>query len=135
MNIQSLRRSLVVLAHATVGWALCFATMGVGLAVSTLQPALIVHAIAAPIYFFGVSTVYFRRFAYTSPLQTALAFTGFVVVVDFLLVGLVINRSLAMFASPLGTWIPFALIFSSTWVTGLLATQRALPASASAKRY
>jgi hypothetical protein len=128
MNSQNLRRSLVVLAHATVGWALCFATMGIGLAVSTLQPTLIVHAIGAPIYFFGVSMVYFKRFAYTSPLQTALAFTGFVVVVDFFLVALVINRSLAMFASPLGTWIPFALIFTSTWVTGLLATRPASPA-------
>jgi hypothetical protein len=41
-----------------------------------------------------------------------------VVVVDFFLVALVINRSLAMFASPLGTWIPFALIFASTWIAG-----------------
>lgn len=128
MTLQSLRRSLVVLGHATVGWALCFATMGIGLAVSTLPPTLVVHAIAAPIYFSGVSMVYFRRFAYTSPLQTALAFTGFVMVVDFLLMALVINRSLAMFASLLGTWIPFALIFTSTWVTGLLMARRGSPA-------
>jgi hypothetical protein len=128
MNGRGLRRCLVILAHAIVGWALCFATMGIGLAVSTLQPTLIVHAIGAPIYFVGVSTVYFERFAYTSPLRTALAFTGFVVAIDFLLVALVINRSLAMFASPLGTWIPFALIFTATWVTGLLVTRRVSPA-------
>jgi hypothetical protein len=125
MNTRRVRRSLVVLAHAAVGWAFCFATMGIGLAVSTLQPTLVVHAIGAPIYFFGVSMVYFKRFGYTSPLQTALAFTGFVVGIDFLMVALVINRSLAMFASPLGTWIPFALIFTSTWVTGLLVIGRA----------
>lgn len=45
-------------------------------------------------------------------------FVGFVIVVDFFLVALVIERSLEMFASPLGTWIPFALIFTSTYVTG-----------------
>jgi hypothetical protein len=124
MNRQSLRKSLVVLVHAFVGWALCFATIGIGLKVATLQPTLIAHAIGAPIYFFGVSMVYFKRFAYTTPLQTALAFTGFVVVVDFFLVALVILRSLDMFTSPLGTWIPFALIFTSTWLTGLFVTRQ-----------
>ena len=51
-------------------------------------------------------------------------FTGFVMVVDFLLVGLVILRSLEMFASPLGTWIPFGLIFASSWLTGVVVTRQ-----------
>jgi len=114
----------VIVAHAFVGWLLCFATMGIGLAISTLQPTLIVHAIGAPIYFFAVSWAYFRRFAYTGPFVTAIAFTAFVVVTDFFVVALVINRSLAMFASLLGTWIPFGLIFLSTWFTGLLFAPR-----------
>jgi hypothetical protein len=117
-------KTAVIVAHAFVGWALCAATIGIGQAVTTLQTALVVHAIVAPLFFCGVSIVYFTRFAYTTPLQAAAAFTGFVVLVDFLLVALVINRSLAMFASPLGTWIPFALIFGSTWLTGLLVTGR-----------
>jgi hypothetical protein len=29
-----------------------------------------------------------------------------------------------MFASTLGTWIPFGLIFVSTWLTGLLVRAR-----------
>lgn len=116
---------LIIVAHAFVGWALCFATIGIGMAETSLQTALIVHAIAAPIYFWAVSMVYFGRFAYTTPLQTAIAFTGFVVLVDFLLVGLVILRSLDMFATPLGTWIPFALIFASTWLTGYWRTRHA----------
>lgn len=115
----------MIAAHAFVGWALCAATIGIGQAVTSLQTALVVHAIAAPLFFSGVSIVYFTRFASTTPLQTAAAFTGFVVVVDFLLVALVVNRSVAMFASPLGTWIPFALIFGATWLTGLLVTGRA----------
>ncbi len=46
-------------------------------------------------------------------------FLVFVMAIDFFLVALLINRSLDMFASLLGTWIPFALIFSATYLTGL----------------
>lgn len=135
VNRERLRRTSSILAHAFVGWLLCFATMGIGLAVSSLQPTLVVHAAGAPVYFAGVSWVYFKRFAYTTPLQTALAFTAFVVIVDFFLVALIINRSLAMFGSALGTWIPFTLIFASTLVMGLVlsgpraALRKALPPS------
>lgn len=122
--MSKLHQVLVITAHAATGWALCFATMGVGLAVSTLQPPLIAHAIGAPIYFSGVSAFYFTHFAYTRPLPTALLFTGFVIAVDLLLVAMVILRSFDMFVSPLGTWIPFALIFASTWVTGIVTTRR-----------
>jgi hypothetical protein len=112
-------RTGILLAHAFVGWLLCAATMGIGMAVTTLQTALIIHAIGAPIYFTAVSYVYFTCFNYTRPLQTALIFVGFVMVVDFLVVALLISKSLAMFGSLLGTWIPFALIFVSSLATGL----------------
>lgn len=124
MRKPTATRTAVLLAHAFVGWALCFAAMGVGQAVTNLQTALVVHAIAAPLIFCGVSSIYFRRFAYTTPFQTAIAFTSFVIVTDLFLVAVVILRSLAMFASPLGTWLPFALIFGSTWATGVLLTGR-----------
>lgn len=51
--------------------------------------------------------------------MTAAFVLGFVVVVDFFLVAMVINRSLDMFRSVVGTWLPFALIFGSTFVTGV----------------
>lgn len=108
----------VVLIHALIGWALCGATMGIGLAATTVQNAVIIHAIGAPIFFCGLSLFYFRKFNYTSPLQTATIFVSFVIIVDFFLVALVINRSLEMFADPMGTWIPFALIFAATYLTG-----------------
>lgn len=101
-----------------MGWALCAATIGFGQAVWSLDVALGVHAIGAPVYFFAVSRHYFRRYAYTTPLQTAVAFTAFVMTVDFFVVGLAINGSLEMFTSLLGTWVPFALIFASTLLTG-----------------
>lgn len=37
------------------------------------------------------------------------------------MVGLLIEKSLDMFASPLGTWIPFTLIFVATILAGRLA--------------
>ncbi|UCF96934.1 MAG: hypothetical protein JSV89_17420 [Spirochaetaceae bacterium] len=117
---MNFKRWLIILAHAFVGWMLCAATMAVGTAVTSLQTTLIVHMIGAPIFFWAVSQVYFTKFNYTSPLLTAVVFVGFVIVIDFFVVALLINRSMEMFGSALGTWIPFALIFTSTLVTGLL---------------
>jgi hypothetical protein len=118
------KKIIIILSHAFVGWALCGATMGVGTAVTSMQNTLIAHAIGAPIYFAGVSLVYFKKFNYTTPLKTALIFISFVILVDFFLVALVINKSLEMFTSPLGTWIPFGLIFLSTYLTGRMITQK-----------
>ncbi len=112
------KKLITLLVHAFIGWALCAATMGIGMATTSLQNALIVHAIGAPIFFTIVSLNYFKKFNYTTPLQTAMIFVGFVIVVDFFVVALLINRSLEMFGSLLGTWIPFALIFTSTYLTG-----------------
>ena len=112
------RKWFVLLAHAFVAWALCGATMGIGQAVTTEQTAIVVHAVAAPFIFALVSRHYFVKYGYTGPLATAAIFTAFVVLVDFFLVALVILRSVEMFGSALGTWIPFTLGFLSTYVTG-----------------
>lgn len=117
---MTIKKIAIILAHAFVGWALCFGTIGIGMAVTTLETALIAHAIAAPIIFSVISWIYFRRFNYTKPLATAFIFVTFIMAMDFIVVALMINRSLEMFTSLLGTWIPFALIFTSTYVTGLL---------------
>lgn len=113
------RKLITVLLHAFIGWALCAATMTIGMATTSMQNALIIHAIGAPVFFTIVSLIYFTKFNYTTPLQTAIIFVGFVITVDFFLVALLINKSLEMFASLLGTWIPFVLIFTSTYLTGL----------------
>jgi hypothetical protein len=126
-TLMNTRRSLIILAHAFIGWALCAAAMGIGTAVTTLERTLVIHAVAAPAIYAAVSAVYFTRFRYTSPLATAAIFVGFVMLVDFFGVALLVNRSLAMFGSLLGTWIPFALIFAATYLTGLITTVRVLP--------
>jgi len=121
---KSIVAKLVVLAFAFVGWALCGAIMGIGMAVTSLENTLMIHAIGAPIVFGILSLIYFRKFNYTTPLQTALAFLAFVVLMDVFVVALLIEKSFAMFTSLLGTWIPFALIFLSTFVTGVYLERR-----------
>jgi hypothetical protein len=121
------RKTIIVLAHAFIGWALCAATMGIGMAITSINNALIIHAIGAPIFFMIIALIYFKRFHYTTPLQTAIIFVVFVITVDFFVVALLINKSLDMFASLLGTWIPFALIFTSTYLTGLYTLKNSQP--------
>ncbi len=119
---MAFNKILVILAHAFAGWMLCAATIGIGMAVTTSNNALVIHAIAAPIFFAGIALIYFRKFNYTTPLQTASAFLAFVIAMDFFVVAMLINRSFDMFASVLGTWLPFALIFASTYLTGYFVT-------------
>lgn len=109
---------LIVLIYAFIGWTLCGAIMFIGTAVTSEFIALIIHAVAAPIIFAVVTTYYFKKYDFTTPLETAILFVGFVVLMDFFVVALLINRSLGMFGNVLGTWIPFVLIFISTYYTG-----------------
>lgn len=124
---MNMKKLVIIFVHAFIGWVLCAATMGIGMATMTLESTLIVHAIGAPIFFAVVSLIFFRKFNYTTPLQTAMIFVGFVIAVDFLVVALLINRSLEMFVSLLGTWIPFGLIFTSTYLTGVFVLKNANP--------
>ena len=122
---MSFRKIVIVLGFAFIGWMLCFATMGVGMSATSINNALIIHATLAPIFFAIVSYIYFTRFNYTSPIATAAIFIAFVISMDFFVVALVINRSLDMFTSLIGTWIPFLLIFFSTFITGLFVQRKA----------
>ncbi len=119
MDRSTGKRLFVLASHAFVGWALCGAIMGVGPTMLTMETTLIIHAIGAPFIFTAVSWNYFKRFGYTTPIQTALLFTSFVIFMDAFLVALLIMRSFEMFSSFLGTWLPFILIFSATYLTGL----------------
>ncbi len=112
------KTAAIIFAHAVVGWALCGATMGFGLAFTSLSTALAVHLVAASVFFIGIAWVYFRWFGFTSPLRTATVFTAIIIFLDILVVALLIERSFAMFGSVLGTWLPFLLIFLATYLTG-----------------
>ena len=88
-----------------------------------MEMTLIIHAAGAPLGFAVISWCYFRRFSFSSPLATAALFLPTVIVLDIVIVAWLIEKSFAMFRSPLGTWIPFALIFSATYLTGRLTNR------------
>ena len=121
---KRLKRSAIVILHAFAGWIVCAAIMGAGPMIFSMFTTLIIHLIGGPLFFVLVSAFYFKRFNYTTPVQTALIFISFVIVVDFFLVAMIILKSYEMFKSPMGTWIPFALIFLSTLITGLLVNKK-----------
>lgn len=112
---------MIILAHATVGWAFCGAIIGIGRHLFSIETTLVIHAIGAPLGFALISFFYFRAFGFTSPLWTAILFLAIVVGFDLFLVAPVFERSFAMFTSVVGTWLPFALIFLSIYVTGVCA--------------
>jgi hypothetical protein len=117
------KKCVLVLVLAFVGWAVCAAIIGIGMTISSQMNALIAHAIGAPVVFALISLFYFKRFRFTTPLQTAVIFLAFVILMDFFVVAFIIMRSFEMFASMLGTWIPFLLIFLSTYATGMYVTK------------
>lgn len=131
MRQLSFSQIVSILALGLVGWVLCGGIMFVGMAFASLETTLILHAVGAPIIFSTISWFYFRNLRYIPPAQTAVVFLLVVIFLDFFVVALVINHSLEMFQSLLGTWIPFALIFLSTYVVGLLVEgQRETPRTA-----
>lgn len=124
MKNLNLKQYLVILSLGLLGWALCSAIMFAGMAVTDLHTTLVLHLVGAPIIFTIISIVYFKKFNYTSPLQTATLFVGIVVFLDVFLVALIINRSFDMFKSAIGTWVPFIFIFLSTYRTGMMLRPR-----------
>jgi hypothetical protein len=125
MKTLRIHQALVPLAFALLGWGICGAIIGIGRSLTSMQNTLIIHAVAVPIVFGGLAWVYFRFFGYTTAMQTALFFTGLAVLLDATIIALLVEKSYAMFASILGTWIPFGLIFLATYRVGLfVATKR-----------
>ena len=131
MNRSLLGRGSIIFLHALGGWALCAATMAVGMAVMAMGSALILHAVLAPVFFSALSVLYFTKFNYTTPLWTAAIFLLFVLFMDFFVVALAVLGNFSMFESFLGTWIPFALIFIATYATGRAVVKRRMPEGAS----
>ena len=112
-------KTIIILIHAFIGWALCGLIMAIGMQLASIDTTLIIHAIGAPLIFGIISLIYFKKFAYTKSLQTGIIFVTFIILMDFFVVALLIEKNFEMFRSILGTWLPFALIFLSTYLTGL----------------
>lgn len=118
-RIYDLIKTIVFLLHALAGWALCGAVMGIGMLLMPLHNALLLHLFAAPVIFAMVSLSYHKKVPSARPLLVAAGFMVIVMAMDFFLVAMVIQKSFAMFRSFLGTWLPFGMIFMSSWRTGM----------------
>lgn len=116
-----------LLVHGIAGWAMCALTMSALLHVVSQTTALVIHAAAAPLFFTLIAVHYFRSKAARNPLPTAAVWTSGVALFDLLVVANMMQHGFQMFASLLGTWVPFALIFLATWATGMVMS--ILPAS------
>lgn len=118
-----LKKGLIIITHGFIGWLLSSTILFVAMEITTIYLSLIIHFIAAPFIFLGISKHYFKRYNYTSPFVTALILVSMVMVLDFFIVALVIQKSLVMFESVMGTWLPFLFIFLTVWLTGLDMTR------------
>lgn len=114
----------IIAVHALVAWVFCGAIVIIGRQIWTIETTLIVHAIGVPIVFLFVSLIYFTYFSYTTPLQTATIFTLSAMLLDLIVVATIIERSYEMFGSLIGTWIPFGLMFLTTFLIGSLIMRR-----------
>jgi hypothetical protein len=119
-----LKRIFILLIHTFIGWALCAAVIGIGFQITSEQNTLITHALAVPVIFGIISWFYFKNFHQVTPMQMALICLGFALFMDFFLVAMVIQKNFAMFSSILGTWIPFVLIFLSTYLVGKITLKK-----------
>jgi hypothetical protein len=115
---QGWYKYLITTLFGLIGQLGCWGLMIGGQMITTLENALIIHALGAPIVFGLISYFYFRKLNYVSPTRVATIFLGVVILLDFLVVSMMINKNFDMFYSPIGTWIPFILIFTSTYLTG-----------------
>ncbi|HEX8789397.1 MAG TPA: hypothetical protein VF765_00495 [Polyangiaceae bacterium] len=120
----TVRRLARVTTHAFIGWAMCAAVMAAALAGTNLQTALLLHGIAAPFLFVGVSSSYFARPTAFAPLRAAAVMVGIVTLLDLIVVACFVEHSLEMFRSVVGTWFPLLLVFLAVWATGLASTVR-----------
>jgi hypothetical protein len=110
---------MYLLSLALVLWGASGGVMTIGRRIWSLDTALRVHLVAAPIFAFVVGAL--RRILAPAfdPALHAVAITSVVMALDALVVGPVFERSYATFGSVIGTWLPFALIFLAIWVAGI----------------
>ena len=84
---------------------------------------MLVHAVRAPPFFVAVSPLCIRTARAAAPWFIAVGCVAYAMVMDLVAAAFVVHRSLDMFASSLGTGIPFGLIVLATHATGLNSTR------------
>jgi hypothetical protein len=120
---DSLKKSLVIFGFGFAGWMIWGIFIGIiiGLKSGNMIDEtgdLLLHATLPPIAFLIVSPIYFKKFNYAKPLQTAVAFPAIILMLDILIVALLVEGSFDIFASP-APWISYFLAFVFTLLVGL----------------
>jgi hypothetical protein len=126
---MGIRKTGVILAHALAIWAFCGMVMGVLLTVTTPINAAAIHDVAALIFAVFAARFYFKKFAYTAPLLTAVLFALIIAAMDIFVVSMLIMGSFDMFkgvAGLVGTWAFFVLMPLAVWLTGVSIKKRTL---------
>lgn len=111
-----------LLAHGIAGSGLCAALMAVLLLLPSLTMALILHALAAPIFFTAIAWHYFRARGAREPLPTALTWTAMVALFDLAVIASMVPGGPEMWKSILGAGLSLALTFLASWISGLMVS-------------
>ena len=119
-----------LLRHGIIGWAACAVLLGGLISFASTSRALLIHGIAMPIVFAGVSWHYFARPGAREPAQVAFAFTAIVALLDFVVVASEILGSEVLVANAIGIWLPVTLVFVATYFMGLLISTWPSPSGA-----
>lgn len=123
-----------LLGYAVAGWGLLAVIMAVLVPLAGLGWALLAHGVAAPLVFTALAWRYFRVPGSRDPLPTAVAWSAVVALLDLAVAAGLLERSLAMFQSIGGTWLPYILILVVAWAVGNLATMMPDTAGADVQR-
>jgi hypothetical protein len=113
-----IKKIFVVVVLALGGWEVLMVIGRAGPHWADLSTLLILRAITAPIIFSCISWYYFNRFAYTTPLKTALIFTGTTILMDVLVFFFFMENGYGLLVRSIPTWICYALIGAATYLVG-----------------
>ena len=124
---MSHERSIESVLHAFAIWTLSSALLVGSLFIMPADTAVAIRLFTSPVLAVVVSTAFYGKYANTRPLGVALVFAATVAILDAAVLAAGIARSFSMFLEPLATWVPYALIFVSTWGSGALMTVHRTP--------
>lgn len=114
-------RSLTrLVAHGIAGWALCAVLLLLLLPLQAAPLAAAFPSLAATAACIGVAVHYFRARGAREPVSTAVAFTAIFAALDATLIAWLLMRSAELFANFTRFWLPLALIYLTTWITGTI---------------
>jgi proline iminopeptidase len=127
--LSTLQRSRVAvgpaLRWAVAAWMACGLVFALGRSFLGVDAAVWIHLLAAPVIGATSTLLLWDHPRHPGAVGTALTLTATAALLDAVVVAPFLEQSFAMFASPAGTWIPLALIFTASATTGGLLSRPA----------